>query len=112
MVGHAHDVAGGLEQRKHQVEHAEKRVARVEALLTDIQSSLETLHGQKAFLDQVVEKAGALSVLNKHAEAIIQTLREERSITGRVRAAVEQTRREDGGTAEETQPQDEIAESA
>ncbi len=94
LVGHAHDAADGLEHRKRQVERAEERLARVEALLVDIQSSLETLHGQKAFLDQVVEKAGALEFHAKQAEALINTLREERDITDRVRAAVAQMRQE------------------
>jgi chromosome segregation ATPase len=47
LVGHAHDAANGLDHRQRQVEAAELRLGRVEALLADIQTSLESLHGQK-----------------------------------------------------------------
>jgi chromosome segregation ATPase len=77
-----------LELRKRQIERAEERLARADALVIDIQSSLETLHGQKAFLDHVIEKAGSLTFQAKQAEALIDTLREERELTNRVRAAV------------------------
>src|SRR2546426_5129608 len=45
-----------------------RSLARVEALLAHIASSAETLHGQKAFLDQVIEKAGTLEFYSKQAE--------------------------------------------
>jgi phage-related minor tail protein len=59
-VTHVHDAANGLEHRKRQVEQAEERLARAEALLADIQAGLERLHGQKALLDQAVTQASTL----------------------------------------------------
>jgi DNA repair exonuclease SbcCD ATPase subunit len=94
LVSHAHDAANGLEHRKREVEQAEERLGRAEALLDDIHSHLETLHGQKAFMDQVIEQAGSLAFHAKQAEALIATLREEREITDSVRAAVAQLRGE------------------
>ncbi len=94
LVSHAHDATNGLEHRKREVQQAEERLGRAEALLDDIHSQLETLHGQKAFMDQVIEQAGSLAFHAKQAEALIATLREEREITDRVRAAVAQLRGE------------------
>ena len=76
LVSHAHDAANGLDHRKRQIEQAEERLARVEALLADVGSSMETLHGQKGFLDQVIEKAGTLEFYSKQAEGLIAMLRE------------------------------------
>ena len=59
LVGNARDAATGLDQRKRQIEQAEDRLARVEALLADTESSLQSLHGQKAFLDQVIQRTRA-----------------------------------------------------
>lgn len=75
LVGNAREAATGLDQRKRQVEQAEGRLARVEALLADTESSLQALHGQKAFLDQVIEKAGTLEFYAKQAEGLITMLR-------------------------------------
>jgi hypothetical protein len=58
------------------VEQAEERLARVEALLADMESSVDSLRGQKAFLDQVIEKAGTLEYYAKQAEALVTLLRE------------------------------------
>lgn len=77
LVGHAHDTANGLDHRRRQVEQAEERLARVEAVLADIGSSVETLHGQKAFLQQVMEKAGTLEFYAKQAENLITLLKEQ-----------------------------------
>jgi len=97
---HASDkVVAGLEERKRRIEQAEQRLARADALLIDIQSSLEALEGQKALVDYVVEKAGALTFQVKQAEALIDTLRDEREITNRVRSALEKLR-EDNPTAQ------------
>jgi DNA repair exonuclease SbcCD ATPase subunit len=96
LVSHVHDAANGLDHRKRQVEQAEERLGRVEGLLGDIQSSFEALHGQKALLDRVIEQAGSLEFHTKQAEALIATLREERDITDKVRAAVAELRQERG----------------
>jgi hypothetical protein len=74
---------------------AEQRLARAEALVIDIRSTLEALQGQKVIVDQAVEKAGSLKFLLKQAEALIETLREEREVTARLRAAVAELREEE-----------------
>ena len=71
-----------------------ERLARVEGLLADIQTSLEALHAQKALMDQAVEQAGSLEFHTKQAEALIAALRQERDVTDKVRAAVAQLRQE------------------
>ena len=53
-----------------------------------MRSSIEALQGQKALVDQAVEKAGSLQFLVKQAEATIDGLREERRTSDRVRSAV------------------------
>ena len=74
---------------------AEERLSRTEAVLADVQSSLEALQGQKAIVDQALEKAGSLQFLLKQAEATIDGLRDEREMTARVREAVSDVRDED-----------------
>jgi chromosome segregation ATPase len=81
--------AAGLDQRKQEIEDAERRLARAEALLIDIQSSLEMLNSQKATLDHVIEQAGSLSFQVQQAEGLIERLRKERDITNAVRTALE-----------------------
>lgn len=88
----AEEKASTLEDRQRQIERAEQRLGRAEALTLQVQSSLETLQGQKAMLDHVVDKAGALTFQLKQAEALIQTIREERDLTNKVRAAVSEVR--------------------
>jgi hypothetical protein len=99
LVGHVHDAANGLDHRKRQVLQAEERLGRVEGILADIESGLESLHGQKALMDQVVEQSGSLAFHTKQAEALIATLREEREISDKARAAVTQARQAGGGLA-------------
>ena len=84
LVGHVHDAANGLEHRRRQVEQAEERLGRVETLLADMQAGLESLHGHKAVIDQIVEQTGSLEFHTKQAEVLIAQLREEREITDRV----------------------------
>jgi hypothetical protein len=74
---------------------AEERLARAEALLADVRSGLEALQGQKAIVDQAVEKAGSLQFLLKQAESTIEGLREEREMAARVRSAVAVVREDD-----------------
>ena len=66
---------------------AEERLARAEGFLGDVRSGLESLQGQKALVDQAGEKVGALRVLLKHADAMIEGLREERKMTSDVQDA-------------------------
>ena len=82
------DMTSALDERKRQMSKAEERLARAEALLGDVRSSLGTLQGQKAIVDQAIEKTGSLQFLLKQAEATIDGLREEREMTARVHAAV------------------------
>lgn len=95
LVGHTHDAAGVLEQRKRQVERAEERLGRVEALLDELQNGLETIHAQKAAVEQAIEQAGALHFETRQAEALIASLREERALAQSVRSVVTELRRED-----------------
>jgi chromosome segregation ATPase len=92
---HETDVSmADLEERQQQVEQAEQRLARAEALLIDIHASLETLHSQKAIVDHVIEKIGSLTLEAHQAETLIDRLREERDITNRARASLEDLRRQ------------------
>src|SRR5207247_2103225 len=74
MVTHVHDAANGLDHRKRQVEQAEERLARAEAMLSEVQTGLERLHGQKALVDQAVTQASALEFHTKQAETVIAAL--------------------------------------
>jgi chromosome segregation ATPase len=76
LVGQAYEAANGLDHRKRQIEQAEERLARVEALLSDVESSHGALHAQRTFLDQVIEKAGTLEFYAKQAEGLITMLKE------------------------------------
>ena len=84
-----------LDERKRQMTKAEERLARAEALLVDVNSSLEALQGQQVIVEQAVEKAGSLQFLLKQAEAMIDGLREERNMTNRVKAAKSKSREDD-----------------
>ena len=87
--------ASTLDERQRQLSKAEERLARADALLVDVRSSLEALEGQKAIVDQAVEKAGSLRSLLKQAEAMIEGLREERNMSARLRSAVADVDEED-----------------
>jgi DNA repair exonuclease SbcCD ATPase subunit len=82
------NVETSLDQRQRQLNKAEERLARSEGLLVEVRSGLEAVQGQKAIVDQAVEKAGTLKFLLKQAEAMIEGLRDERSMTADVREAV------------------------
>jgi len=90
-VHEADAVTAGLVARRHEIEQAEERLAHAEALLIDIQASLEMLNNQKAVLDQVIEQAGALTFQIQQAEGLIDRLRKERAITNTVRTALEES---------------------
>ena len=87
-MGEVRDTAHSLDERKRQMAKAEDRLSRAEGLLADVQASLEALQGQKAIVDQAVEKAGSLQFLLKQAEGAIDGLREEREMTTRVRGGL------------------------
>jgi hypothetical protein len=95
------NTASSLDERKRQMAKAEERLGRAEALLLGVRSGLEALQGQKAIVDQAVEKAGSLRFLLKQAEAMIDTLREEREVTARMSNAVAVVREADIELGEE-----------
>jgi chromosome segregation ATPase len=88
-------MAAGIDRRQREIELAEQRIARLDALLVDVRASLESLQSQKATIDHVLEKASQLTFAAKEAEALITTLREERDITSRVHAGLKELRDEE-----------------
>jgi hypothetical protein len=86
-----------VDRKKTEIGDAEERMARLDALLSDIQGSLETVRSQKAVVDAVLERAGQLSFQAKEAEALIDALRQERDVAVRVLEAVRDVRAEKGG---------------
>ncbi len=91
----ASDALHGFEARRKQLERTEQRLARADALALDVRSSLETLQAQRAMLDHVMERAGALAFQVKQAEALIEALRRESTLASQVKAAVAAVREED-----------------
>jgi chromosome segregation ATPase len=76
------DESTRLESRHKNLVGIEQQIARAEALMIEIRASLETLHGQKVFLEEVIETAGSLRFQSKQAEALIGTLRDARQRLG------------------------------
>ena len=81
------ETRGKLDERKRQMSQAEERLSKAEALLVDVQSSLTVLEGQKALVDQAVEKAGSLQSLLRQAEAAIGNMREASRTMARPKGA-------------------------
>jgi chromosome segregation ATPase len=77
-----------FEARKRALDRAEQRLARAEALALGIRTTVETLQAQKTVVDHAMESAGALGLQMKQAEALIQSLRRERSLAADLKAAV------------------------
>jgi chromosome segregation ATPase len=77
----------GIDGRTRQFEEAEAQFSRIEALMLDMHSSMQTLQGQQAFLEEVVSVAGSLTFQAKQAEAMITTLRDERQMAERIRSS-------------------------
>ena len=84
-----------LDERKRQLTRAEERLARSESLLTDLRSNLEALHGQRALVEQAVEKTGSLQFLLKQADAAIDSLRDERNSSAKVKSAISLVERDE-----------------
>jgi chromosome segregation ATPase len=76
QLNHVERQAASLDERKKQFAEAEARLARLDAALIDLQSTLQAVLDQKQFLEQVVETAGQLALQTMQAEAAINTLRE------------------------------------
>jgi chromosome segregation ATPase len=85
----------GFDARQRQLERAEQRLARAEALAIDVRSTVESLQAQRTLVDHVIERAGALSFQIKQAEALVETLKRERTLACELRAAVAGVREED-----------------
>jgi len=91
---HVDEIAEAVDRRRAEIEDAEQRMARMEALTTDLRSGLRTLRGEKAMVDAAIEKAGDLTYEVKEAEALISALKDERKTGGRL---LEALRHEDEG---------------
>ncbi|MFL5474781.1 MAG: hypothetical protein ACJ8A6_03715 [Gemmatimonadales bacterium] len=78
----------GFESRKRQLERAEQRLARAEALALGIRATVESLTAQKTVVDHAMESAGALGFQMKQAEALIGALRRERDLACDLKAAI------------------------
>lgn len=78
----------GFEARKRQLERTEQRLARAEALALNVRSTVDSLQAQRTVADHVIERAGALAFQMKQAEALVETLRRERTLACDVKAAV------------------------
>ncbi|HET8624409.1 MAG TPA: hypothetical protein VFM14_12675 [Gemmatimonadales bacterium] len=85
----------GFDSRQRQLERAEQRLARAEALAIDVRSTVESLQAQRTLVDHVIERAGALSFQIKQAEALVETLKRERTLACELKAAVGAVREED-----------------
>ena len=53
-------------------------MSRLDALVTELKGTLQTVTDQKEFLEKVVETAGTLAFQTMQAEAAINTMRQER----------------------------------
>jgi chromosome segregation ATPase len=85
----------GFDARQRQLERAEQRLARAEALAIDVRSTVESLQAQRTLVDHVIDRAGALSFQIKQAEALVETLKRERTLACELKAAVAAVREDD-----------------
>lgn len=83
-----------LEWRKGQLDQIEGRLARADALVIDLDASLMTLETQRAVVEQVVSQSGALEFQSKQAEALLETLRQERELATRIQSAIGEARKQ------------------
>ena len=88
----------GFEARRRQLERTEQRLARAEALALEVRSTVDALQAQRAVVDHVIERSGVLTFLIKQAEAVVETLRRERTLACEVSAAVASMRDPDEET--------------
>jgi DNA repair exonuclease SbcCD ATPase subunit len=94
----AETALAGFEARRRQLERAEQRLARAEALAVDVRSAVEALQAQRTVVDHVIERAGALTFQMKQAEALVEVLRRERTLAGDLKAAIASVQEEDEET--------------
>jgi len=88
----------GIDVRQQQIEQAEVRLGRADALLREIRSSLESMTSQRAVVDRVIATSGRLSVEAREAEGLLEALREERELTQGIHEALKDLRREESET--------------
>ena len=81
-----------IDGRQLQIQQAEERLSRADALLMEIRVGLESLASQKAVIDHVIATSGKLTFETKEAEGLIEALREERELTQGVHDAVKKLR--------------------
>ena len=74
------EIERGIQQRKSDIDAAEVRLAKIDELLAEVRSSLDSFRSRQADLEHLVEKASQLKVQTKEAEALITALREERDL--------------------------------
>ena len=84
-----------IDLRQQQIEQAEGRLERADALLREIRTSLESLTSQRAVVDRVIATSGRLSVEAREAEGLLEALRVERELTQGIHDALKELRRED-----------------
>lgn len=90
-------LAEAVERRRAEVEDAERRMVRIEALLTDLRTGMQTLRGEKALVDMAIEKTGDLTYQLKEADAFLRALKDERRTVVRVLEAVKPDDEEEPG---------------
>ncbi|HEU5169332.1 MAG TPA: hypothetical protein VFU46_02275 [Gemmatimonadales bacterium] len=91
----AEEALNGFEARRRQLERAEQRLARAEALAIDVRSTVESLQAQRTVMDHVIERAGALAFQMKQAEALVEVLKRERTLACDLKVAVAQVQAEE-----------------
>jgi DNA repair exonuclease SbcCD ATPase subunit len=84
----AEEALHGFEARRRQLERTEQRLARAEALALEVRSTVDSLQAQRAVVEHVIERSGALTFQIKQAEAVVETLRRERTLACDVSTAV------------------------
>ena len=77
-----------FETRKRQLERAEQRLARAEALALGMRSTVEALTAQRTVVDHAMESASNLAMQMKQAEGLIAALRKERTLACELKAAL------------------------
>jgi chromosome segregation ATPase len=75
--------------RKRQLERAEQRLARAEALALGMRSTVEALTAQRTVVDHAMESASSLAMQMKQAEGLIAALRKERTLACELKAALD-----------------------
>lgn len=84
-----------IDIRHQQIEKAEVRLGRADALLREIRSGLESLSSQRAVVDRVISTSGQLNFEAREAEGLMRALREERELMQGIHDAVKELREDD-----------------